>query len=449
MSGFLKKISQCWESSFPALPPIATSVHDWQAQQAIIKRKFNLLRYVGITFLALLVWSMFAQVSEVARGEARIVPSQKLQVVQAVDGGIISQIMVAEGQFVKAGQALLQLDQTRFLSSLRENQSLYDSLISRVARLRALAEGKPFSVPDSVVKSSPQIVAQERELYENKIHEMGTLISIARQQLSQRKQERDEANARTRAAGSAFELSQRELEAMRPLTRSGAVSDVEILKLEKEVSRNRGDREMAQTQVSRLNYSIEEANQKIREVELNFRNEARRELSEAQAKLNGISETNVGLTDKVQKTTIKAPVSGIVKRIIFTTQGAVVTPGKELLEIVPNDDVLIFETKLSPRDIAFVHPGQAAVVKISAYDYTVYGGLRGRVESIGADSSVDENGRPYYLVRVQTERKNLAKTMPLIPGMVAEVDVVTAERSLLTYLMKPILRAKSRAFGER
>jgi adhesin transport system membrane fusion protein len=448
-TAIMRFFAKGWDATLPSLPPIANNVHEWNEQQERIRKKFNLLRYVAIFIVAALVWSMFAQVSEVARGEARIVPSQKLQVVQAVDGGIVSDIMVTEGETVKAGQPLMQLDQKRFLSSLREGESLYESAYARVARLKALAEGSAFTVPDKVRQANPQVVEQERQLYESRMREMNTLVSIAREQLSQRKQERDEASARARASASALELSKRELDAMRPLTKTGAVSDVEILKLEKEVSRHRGDKEMAQAQISKLDFSIGEANHKIREVELNFRNEARRELSEAQAKLSSLSESNVGLTDKVEKTTLKAPVDGIVKRILFSTQGAVVSPGKELLEIVPNDEILIFETRITPRDIAFIRPGQEALVKISAYDYTIYGGLKGRVESIGADSLVDENGKPYYLVRVQTERKQEVKSMPLIPGMVAEVDVITADRSLLTYLMKPILRAKGRAFGER
>ncbi len=431
------------------MPVIAHNLHSWTTQQEALVRQSSIVRIVTVFMVIAVIWSMIAQVSEVARGESKIVPSQRLQVVQAVDGGVITEIFVSEGQVVQADQPLLQLDQTRFLSSLRENQAIYDSLVAKVARLKALAESSPFTVPDSVFKSSPAVVEQERQLYESRQREYTAMVAIARQQLSQKRQERDEVIARRKASASALELSKRELDAMRPLVKTGAVSDADILKLEKEVSRSKGERDMAEANLSKIEYGIEEAQQKIREVELTFKNEARRDLSETQAKLNSLSENSVGLSDKVQKTTLRAPVGGIIKRVLFTTQGAVVTPGKELLEIVPNDDVLVFETRIMPRDIAFIRPGQPAIVKISAYDYTIYGSLTGKVVSIAADSLIDDYGKPYYVVRVQSDMKQTSVKYPLIAGMVAEVDIVTAQRSLMTYLLKPLLRAGGRAFFER
>ncbi len=408
-----------------------------------------LVRTLGVVVAVFILLASVIQVDEITRGEGKVIPSRQLQILQSLDGGIVSQIAVQEGQVVEADQLLLQIDSTRFESSAREGQAQYSSLSAKAARLRALAEGKPFVPPPETVKEEPQLVEEERRLYEAKASELDAQVSIARQQLMQRQQELAEVRAKRDQASQAYDLSARELAVTRPLIASGAVSEVELLRLERDVARFRGERDMATAQIARVQSAIAEASKKIQEVELNFRNEARRDLAETLGKLNAMSETNVGLADKVKHSGIRSPVRGTVKRLLVNTVGGVVQPGKDIVEIVPLEDALLLEAKVLPRDIAFLRPAQRAIVKFTAYDFSIYGGLEARLEQIGADSLTDEKGNTFYIVRVRTDRPSLGPDLPIIPGMVAEVDIVTGQKSILSYLLKPVLRAKQAALTER
>jgi len=408
-----------------------------------------LYKTIGVAFAIALMWSAVSRVDEVTRGEGKVIPSQQLQVLQSLDGGIVSEILVHEGDIVQPNQVLLRIDQTRFSSSVRESRVQYMSLVAKAARLRALTEGVPFVIPDDVAKEDPKTVEEERRLYESRRNELETTTSIARQQLTQRQQELVEVRAKYEQAAKAYEISAKELAVTKPLIASGAVSEVELLRLERDVGRFRGERDMAAAQSSRIQASISEANHKLEEVSLSFRNEAGKELAETMAKLNSVAETSVGLTDKVTRSVLRSPVKGTVKRLMINTVGGVVQPGKDVVEVVPLEDNLLLEARVQPRDIAFLRPGQKAMVKFTAYDFSIYGGLEGKLELIGADSVVDEKGNAFYTVRVRTDKSTIGNNLPVIPGMVAEVDIITGEKSVLTYLLKPVLRAKARAFSER
>ena len=408
-----------------------------------------LLRTVGVAFAIALMWSAVSRIDEVTRGEGKVIPSRQLQVLQSLDGGVVSEILVHEGDIVEPEQILLRIDQTRFASSVRENRVQYTALVAKAARLKALAEGTPFVVPAEVEKEDPKTVDEERRLYESRRSELETTLSIARQQLSQRQQELVEVRAKYEQAARAYEISAKELSVTKPLIESGAVSEVELLRLERDVGRFRGERDMAAAQSSRIQASISEANHKLEEVSLAFRNEAGKELAETTAKLNSLAEGSVGLSDKVTRSVLRSPVKGTVKRLLINTVGGVVQPGKDVVEVVPLEDNLLLEARVLPRDIAFLRPGQKAVVKFTAYDFSIYGGLEGKLEHIGADSIVDEKGNAFYIVKVRTDRPTLGNNLPVIPGMVAEVDIITGEKSVLSYLLKPVLRAKARALSER
>ena len=408
-----------------------------------------LLRTIGIAVALGIMWSAVSRIDEVTRGDGKVIPSRQLQVLQSLDGGVVSEILVKEGDVVEADQILLRIDQTRFESSVRENRAQYTALVAKAARLKALMENSAFSVPADVVKDDPKTVADERRLYESRRTELETTTSIARQQLAQRQQELVETRAKYEQAAKAYDISSRELAVTKPLISSGAVSEVELLRLERDVARFRGERDMASAQISRIQAAISEANHKLDEVGIAFRNESGKELAETTAKLNALAETGVGLSDKVTRSVLRAPVRGTVKRLLINTVGGVVQPGKDVVEIVPLEDNLLLEARVLPRDIAFLRPGQKAVVKFTAYDFSIYGGLEGKLEHIGADSVVDEKGNAYYVVRVRTNQPSLGKNLPIIPGMVVEVDIVTGEKSVLSYLLKPVLRAKARALSER
>ena len=250
-------------------------------------------------------------------------------------------------------------------------------------------------------------------------------------------------------ASQAYELTAKELAVTRPLINSGAVSEVELLRLERDASRFKGERDMAAAQILRSQAAITEASRKIEEVELNSRNEVRRDLAETMAKLNAFAEGGVGLADKVKHAAVRSPVKGTVKRLLVNTVGGVVQPGRDLVEVVPLDDALILEARVAPKDIAFLRPGQPAMVKFTAYDFAIYGGLKAVVEQIGADTVTDDKGNAFYVVRVKTLESSLGKNLPIIPGMVAQVDVMTGKKSILTYLLKPVIRAKANALTER
>jgi membrane fusion protein, adhesin transport system len=408
-----------------------------------------LVRTLGIVVAVFILYASVAQVDEVTKGEGRVIPSRQLQVLQSLDGGIVSQIAVHEGEVVNADQLLLQIDSTRFESSARESQSQYYSLLAKAARLRALTEGKAFEPPPEAVKQDPDTVDQERRLYESKVSELNAQVSISREQLAQRQQELTEARAKRDQAAQAYELSARELAVTKPLISSGAVSEVDLLRLERDVARFRGDRDMAAAQIARSQSAISEGQRKIQEVELNFRNDAGKDLADTMAKLNAISETNVGLADRVKHSAIRSPVKGTVKRLLVNTVGGVVQPGKDIVEVVPLDDTLLLEAKVLPKDIAFLRPGQRAMVKFTAYDFSIYGGLEAKLEQIGADTVTDDKGNTFYVVRVRTDKPSLGLNLPIIPGMVAEVDIVTGRKSILAYLLKPVLRAKQGALTER
>lgn len=426
---------------------------DDEADLAILEQtpaKAKALLYAITVLLGIFIlWACFAKVDEVTRGEGRVIPSKQVQVIQSLDGGIVSEILVHEGQNVTVGTPLVRIDETRAVSSLRENQAQYLAFLAKQFRLKSLAEDTPFNPPQEVRKEAPEIYDQEYALYLSSKDEVRSAMDIAREQMTQREKELLEVQYKKEIAEKNYESANKELAANKPLLASGAVSEIDILKLEREATRARGDIDQARAQISRIQSAIGEARRKISEVEQNFKSKVRTELNDITGRLNSLTEATVSLQDKVNQTTLKSPVNGKVSRLFFNTLGGVIQPGKEVLEVVPTDDALILETKIQIKDIAFIRILQPAVVKLTAYDYTIYGALDAVVENIAADSIVDEKGNAYYLVRVRTLKSSLGKGLPIIPGMVAQVDIMTGKKTVLSYLLKPVLKAKSYAFSER
>lgn len=408
-----------------------------------------LVNSLGVVFILAVLWAGLSEVDEITKGEGKVIPSRQLQVLQSLDGGVVSEILAQEGQVVEPGQVLVNIDTTRFDSSVKENRVQYLALLAKAARLRALAEGVAFVPPSEAVAEAPKTVGEELRSYEASTSTLNAQLAIARQQLAQRQQELVEVRAKREQASRAYELTARELGYTKPLLKDGAVSEVELLRLERETGRFLGEREMASAQISKTQSAIEEASRKIQEITLNFQSEARKELSDTLAKLNVSSAGGVGLADKVDKSSLRSPVKGTVKRLLVNTVGGVVQPGRDIIEIVPLEENLLLEAKVLPKDIAFLRPGDRALVKFTAYDFSIYGGLEAKLEFIGADSVTDERGNTFYTVRVRTEKSKLGEGLPIIPGMVAEVDIITGQKSILSYLLKPVLKAKQAAFTER
>lgn len=421
------------------------AIHQQQA------RGSRLLLWLSLVIVfALIAWAAFGHIDEIVRGQGKVVPSSQVQEVQSLDGGVVEEILVRPGQEVEVGQVLLRIDSTRFLSSLGENKAETFALKAKAARLEALASGKPYEPSADVLLQAPELAEMERRLWEAKTQELRTTLSIANDQLTQRREELRETQANRDQAASSCSLTSRELAVTRPLLKSGAVSEVDLLRLQREVARYCGEQKAASAQLDRIRSAIQEAENKIQEAEQSMRNQARVELSDTKAKLSTLEQGELALADRVRLAEVRSPVRGTIKTLMANTIGGVVQPGKDILEIVPLDDTLLLEVQVDPKDIGFLHPGQKAEVKFTAYDFAVYGGLDGHIEQIGADTVTDQHGNTYYIVLVRTERDAVGdNAMPIIPGMVAEVHVLTGKRTLLQYLLKPVLRAKSNAFTER
>lgn len=414
-------------------------------------RARRLLYVLALVVLALVGWAAVAEIDEVTRGEGKVIPSRQIQVLQSQDGGVIREINVRAGDRVEAGDLLVRLDQTRSESNLRENQAERMALSVRAARLGALMSRSEFLVEPEWLERVPSIVDQERALFETARQQHQLQQQIAQEQLEQRQEELAEVSARSRQMARSLELARQELSVTRPMVASGAVSQVEILRLEREVSQLSGEHEQSEAQIRRLRSAIEEARRKLSEVDVEFESEVREELTDTLARMNALREAGTGLSDRVSQTNLRSPVDGTVKRLYYSTLGGVVLPGKEVVEVVPADDTLLVEVRIRPKDIAFLVPGQEALVKFTAYDFVVYGGLEGTVEHISADTILDDEGNPFYEVHVRTTKAGFGDQgdLPIIPGMTVQVDILTGKKTILAYLMKPVLRAKQYALTER
>ncbi|TGD73858.1 HlyD family type I secretion periplasmic adaptor subunit [Mangrovimicrobium sediminis] len=439
----------------PWMKEVDSAPLDWRqdAHRAFVEqqplRARAMLYTVALITVCLVVWAALAKIDEVTRGQGKVVPSRQVQVIQSQDGGVVTELLVREGDVVRKDQLLVRLDQTRSQSSLRENLAEYRALVVKAARLRAVVDKTPFEPDPAMEEFVPGIVDQEMALYASSQEQLALEKQIAEEQLHQRREELEEVRAREAQAARSLVLAQRELDLTRPMVNSGAVSEVEILRLERDVNKLSGERKQAAAQMNRLQSAIQEAQRKVSEVELNFVNEVREELAETISRLNALREAGTGLSDRVKQTEVRSPVNGTVKQLYYHTIGGVVLPGKEIIEVVPADDTLLLEVRIRPKDIAFLVPGQQALVKFTAYDFVVYGGLEGEVEHIGADTVMDEEGNPFYEVLVRTYESGLAEDKPIIPGMTVEVDILTGKKTILAYLMKPVLRAKQYALTER
>ncbi len=364
----------------------------------------------GLIMVAL-VWAWFGMLDEVSTGTGKVIPSSREQVLQSLEGGILTELYVHEGDRVQAGQIVAKLDATRSQSSVGESAARYRAALAAASRLRAEVNDDPLTFP-AELKGYPDLIAAETRLYNTK---------------------RAQLNDATRQFKESLALANRELAITQRLAKTGAASSVEVLRLQ----RDKSDLELKLTDM-RSQYYVQ----------------AREELAKASAEADSLAQVIKGREDTVTRLTIRAPMRGIVKNIKVSTVGGVIPPNGELMNIVPMNDRLLIEARLSPRDIAFIHPGQRAVVKISAYDYAIYGGLNGVVESISPDTIQDEV-KPeiyYYRVFIRTDndyvQNKAGRRFAISPGMVSTVDIKTGEKSIMDYLVKPFNKAKE-AMRER
>jgi membrane fusion protein, adhesin transport system len=399
------------------------------------------------------VWAAFANIGETTVGEGKVIPSSQIQVVQNLEGGIVSDIRIKVGDVVQRNQVLMLIDDTRYASSFQENKAKNDALTAKIARLSAEVSGQPFNLTPQLRKDNPDLAQREFTLYQQRQAEYNANTSVFRQQTDQRTQELKEKRSRLGQINTSLELLNRELTMSRPLVKQGAMSEVELLRLERQANDLKGELESTKITIPRLESAVAEAKNKLDSYIAKFRADALAELNQVRAEQEGTAATGVALKDRVERAVVRSPVTGTVKSVKVTTIGGVVQPGSELLELVPLEDNLLVEAKVKPRDIAYLRPGQESLVKITAYDFSIYGGFPAKLEYISADSITDEKkGESYYLVRVRTTSSTPArsdKPLAIIPGMTATVHIQTGEKTFLHYLLKPIIKTKEMAFRER
>lgn len=353
-----------------------------------------------------ILWSSWATVDEVARGEGRVVPNSRVQVIQSLEGGILRDLMVKEGDIVQAGQPLAQLDDKRFESSTLESGAQVTALTAAIARLEAEVLGTPSIAFPSTIPAGDPVIASEQALFRARRQNLNATLSALTQETA---------------------YARRQLDMVEPLAEKGVVSEVEALRLGKEIAELTG----RQTEVRNT-----------------YMQEAYAELASKKAELAAQSQIFNQRRDQLDRTRLVAPVRARVNDILVTTRGGVVQPGEAIMQLTPIDDQLLVEARVLPRDVAFIRPGMPARVKITAYDYTVYGDLPGKVEQISEDTLEEDTPRgkvAYYSILVRTDRGYLQRggqRLPIRPGMVAEVDVQSGSRTILSYLLKPLIKAR-------
>lgn len=404
-----------------------------------------------IALTSFLVWASNAPLAEITRGMGSIIPSLRLQVVQNLEGGILEEIYVEEGATVKAGQPLMRLDDTRFTSNFRESAVEYYSELARAARLKAELSGQALKFPPELEKYQ-DYVNRETEIFNQRSDGFKAQLEISNRQMSQAKHELLSTQAQLEFLTTSYELGEEELELTQPLARQGVVSRVELIQLKQRVNDLASEKRITELSIPKLEEAYQEFAARHKELTLKFREEVVQELKETEVRLDQLTESHSALQDKVVRTMIRSPLDGVVKKIHINTLGGVVQPGMDLMEIIPIEDNLLVEVQINPKDIGFLHEGMKAVVKLTAYDYAIYGGLNGTLEHISAGTIKDEKGESFYVARIRTSETSLGtpeKPLEIIPGMAANVDIITGEKTLMDYLLKPILKAKQNALTER
>ncbi len=401
----------------------------------------------------LIYWSSHAELDKIVRGEGKVVPSSQIQIIQNLEGGIVEQLFVSSGDFVKKGQILLKLDNTQFASSYGESELRESELTAKAQRLAAEAFDKPFEINLSadMDPGTKSLYEREHQLYIARQKQLETSDRILVEQIEQKKLELQDAYSQQKQLTRSLNLLKKEVGFMKPLVKQGIASQVDLLKLEREENEALTKLKGIEFSIPRIKSSISEARSKRVDAKEQFANEAHEELNMVLAEKEQLVKSKAALQDRVDRTDIKSPVNGTVKQMFVNTIGGVVQPGSDIVEIVPDDDTLVLETKIEPADIGFIYPGLKAKVKFTAYDFAIYGGLDGTVKQISADTITDDEGNSYYIARIETDRNHLGTEQTplyLLPGMTASIDVIVGKHTILDYILKPIIKARDAALRE-
>ena len=416
-------------------------------------RHIRIVLYVWLAAVVLfLVWAYFSKVDEITRGAGEIVPSGNNQMIQNLEGGIVQKIMVKPGDFVERGQPLMKIDNSKSEAQKDSGHLKSLELEAKIIRLKAESQGRRFEVNATTVARMPLMVANERSLYLGRKKAYRSSVSVLDDQLSQKRTELQETYSHIKHLKQSLVYINREVNMTEPMVAKGVKSRVDFLKLQREQNDISEKYQTAKVSVARIQASISEVTNKIEQVRSEFKNKAKQELNEAVAEKMRLKESMEAYKDQVDRTLVRSPIKGVIQKLFIFTEGGVIKPGQDLIEIVPTDEVLWVEVKVKPSDIAFIYPGQDAMVKFSAYDYSIYGGLKAKVFNISADTIKDKKENVFYTVHLKTVKNYLgteSKPLRIIPGMTVNVDIVTGKKSVLDYILKPILKSKQYTFTER
>ena len=424
---------------------------------AAVRRRGQGFAYILtiMTFVFVVVmgfWADFAVLDEVTRGEGRVIPSSKTQIIQNLEGGILAEILVREGDIVEKGDILVRIDNTAAQATYRDARSRVYALQATVERLRAELKGREMALSEEILAKAPQAAADQRALFEARGRQLKAQTAVLQAQARQRKQEIAEMRSRRKQLERSLQLAREELAITQPLARSGVMPRIDMIRIERQVADLEGEIATIRLSIPRLQSAAKEAMQRVEEVVFSSKAAISDELNNARAELNSVTETLLAGKDRVTRTAVRSRVRGTVKEIKQNTIGGVIRPGEDIIEIVPLDDTLLIEAQIRPADIAFLRPGQEAMIKVAAYDFSIYGGLKAKVEHISADTIKDEQGENFYRVYLRTGQNSLVhqgNELPIIPGMTATIEILTGHKTVLDYILKPILKARDRALRER
>lgn len=405
-----------------------------------------------ITIFILIVWASFAEIDEITRGSGDVVASGDNKVIQNLEGGIVDEILVQEGEAVKANQILIKLTNTKSSTQLQSQNVRFYELKARSVRLKAESSGKPFVKGQDHSQAYKKFLALEEELYYANRADFTEQDVVVKEQIIQKKHEYRETEARIKHLKKALTLIKEEVTMTEPMVQEGIKSKIDFLKLRREHNDVEQKYTSARLNLPSIYSQITELRGKRKEQRFAFKNKAKKELNEVLAEMERISLDKNILSDQVNRTYVRSPVDGIVQKLYVKTKGGVVRPGDDIIEIVPTNDKLLLEVKIKPSDIAFLHPGAKAMVKFSAYDFAIHGGLEGQITRISPDTVSDEKDGTYYLVYIKTDQSflgSIKNPLEVIPGMLVDVDIITGQKSIMEYILKPILKSKQYVFSER
>ncbi len=425
---------------------------DFTPADGLNARDHVLLYTITFLLVIFLAWTNIATLDEVSRGDGRVVPSSEVQVIQNLEGGIVDEFLVKEGQAVKAGDVLVRMRNVQAKADFAATTQKYSGILATVTRLQAEADGKPLVFSDELRKTVPDSVRAETDAFEANKRQKESQATVLHDQLAQKEQEVQELTRRISDTGSMLALAVEERNMVEPMIAKGAANKKELLDIRQRIAQQQTELNGLKNALPRSQAAVKEAKSRLDSLDKEFAANAQKTLADKTIEMNTIKQTLSAYQDKSERTEIRSPVHGTVKDLKVVTVGGVVRPGDTIMEIVPLEDQLIIEARIQPRDIAFIHIGQQAIVRMTAFDFSVYGSMKGQVTEVSPDAIVNEKGESFYRVKVKTDAAGVVKgdkKLDIMPGMQATVDIITGEKTVMQYLLKPFLKASQTALRER